>query len=66
MLRTTITENGAVRGIAASDPRITVYRGIPFAAPPVGHLRWRAPQPAYNWTGVRICDTFGQIGKHTA
>ena len=59
MLRTTITENGAVRGIAASDPRITVYRGIPFAAPPVGHLRWRAPQPAYNWTGVRICDTFG-------
>ena len=59
MLRETCTENGRVRGIAASDPRITVYRGIPFAKPPVGELRWRAPQPAENWEGVRSCDTFG-------
>ena len=59
MLRRTITENGPVQGMAASDPRITEYRGIPFAAPPVGELRWRAPQPASNWEGVRVCNTYG-------
>lgn len=59
MLRETMTENGAVRGIAASDPSITVFKGIPFAAPPVGRLRWRAPQRAENWSGCRVCDTFG-------
>lgn len=59
MLRQTITENGAVRGVAASDPKVTVFRGIPFAQPPVGELRWRAPQPAKSWSGVRICDSFG-------
>ena len=36
MLRVTETENGKVRGIEAADPRITTYKGIPFAAPPVG------------------------------
>ncbi len=61
MLRQTKTENGQVRGIPSSDPLVTVYRGIPFAAPPVGELRWRAPQPASDWAGVRICDTFGPI-----
>lgn len=59
MLRQTITENGAVRGVAAADPKVTVFRGIPFAQPPVGELRWRAPQPAQNWSGVRMCDNFG-------
>jgi para-nitrobenzyl esterase len=42
---------GAVSGVAGDGT--VVYRGIPFAAPPVGPLRWRAPQPAANWTGVR-------------
>src|SRR5690606_2928229 len=37
----------------------TVYKGIPFAAPPVGELRWRAPQPAAKWEGVRAADKFG-------
>ena len=46
------TENGWVRGLAAADPRITSYKGIPFAAPPVGENRWRAPQPCESWEGV--------------
>ena len=41
MLRTTKTENGQVRGLPGNDPRITVYKGIPFAAPPIGENRWK-------------------------
>jgi para-nitrobenzyl esterase len=59
MLRETRVENGRVRGIPAADPRITAFKGIPFAAPPVGELRWRAPQPALDWDGVRDCFLFG-------
>ena len=36
----------------------TIYRGVPFAAPPLGDLRWRAPQPALHWKSVRIADKF--------
>jgi len=61
MLRETRTENGAVRGIPAADPRITAFKGIPFAAPPVGENRWRAPQPAQDWEGIRDCARFGPI-----
>ena len=42
-----------------SEDGLTVYRGIPFAAPPVGELRWRAPQPAAKWEGVKPADKFG-------
>ena len=48
---------GLVEG--TSEDGLTVYRGIPFAAPPVGDLRWRAPQPAAKWDGVRRADKFG-------
>lgn len=51
-------EGGQVRG-AALDGGISVYRGIPFAAPPVGDLRWKPPQPVGRWQGVRDCVTFG-------
>ena len=61
MLRETMTECGRVRGIPAADPRITAYKGIPFAAPPVGELRWRAPRPAQKWEGVRDCARFAPI-----
>ena len=44
-------EGGLVQGIV--EDGLTVYRGIPFAAPPVGDLRWRAPQPAIKWDGVK-------------
>ena len=51
-------EGGLVEGIV--EDGLTVYRGIPFAAPPVGDLRWRAPQPAATWNGVRKADAFGR------
>lgn len=50
------TEAGLVQG--TSEEGLTVYRGIPFAAPPVGDLRWRAPQPAAKWEGVREATRF--------
>ena len=61
MIRIADTENGKVRGLPAADPRITSFKGIPFAAPPVGENRWRAPQPAENWNGVRDCLEFAPI-----
>ena len=61
MLRQVKTENGWVRGIEAADPRITAFRGIPFAAPPVGRNRWRAPQPCESWAGVRDASRFAPI-----
>ncbi|MCR5829153.1 MAG: carboxylesterase family protein [Lachnospiraceae bacterium] len=61
MLRTTKVKNGIVRGIEAADARITAYKGIPFAAPPIGKNRWRAPQPAQDWEGERDCSRFAPI-----
>jgi para-nitrobenzyl esterase len=51
------TEYGLVRG--SIENGLTVYRGIPFAMPPVGDLRWRPPQPAAKWEGVRQTTKFG-------
>ena len=52
-----MTESGLVQGFVAHD--LTVYKGVPFAAPPLGDLRWRAPQPAAKWAGVRAAEKFG-------
>jgi len=51
-------EGGQVRGVV--EDGLTVYRGIPYAAPPVGNLRWRAPQPAPKWDGVRDAAEYGR------
>ncbi len=61
MIRTAITENGVVKGLEAADPRITAFKGIPFAAPPVGENRWRAPQPCPNWEGTLEAYRFAPI-----
>jgi len=61
MLRITRVENGIVQGLPAADPRITSYKGIPFAAPPVGENRWRAPQPAKDWEGVLQAYAFAPV-----
>jgi para-nitrobenzyl esterase len=51
-----LTESGAISGVSANG--LSVYKGIPFAAPPMGELRWRPPEPAAHWTGTRKADTF--------
>ena len=53
----TITVEGSLLK-GTSEDGLTVYRGVAFAAPPVGDLRWRAPQPAVRWNGVRSADKF--------
>ena len=58
-LLTTHVETGDVEGVI--EDGLAVYKAIPYAAPPVGQLRWRAPQPAASWQGVRKCDTFGKM-----
>lgn len=60
-LRQVKTETGWVEGIPAADPRITSYKGIPYAKPPIGELRWKAPQPADAWEGILPCKEFGPI-----
>ncbi len=52
-------ENGSLSGETGSSPGVRVYKGVPFAAPPVGDLRWKAPKPAGHWQGVRQATTFG-------
>ena len=54
-------EGGQIQGMPSDVPGILVYKGIPYAAPPVGELRWQAPQPVIPWEGVKRCDTFGPI-----
>ena len=51
------TTNGTLEGTVRSGVRI--FRGIPYAKPPEGELRWKAPQPMDNWDGVRKADAFG-------
>lgn len=65
MIRIAKTENGLVEGLPAADPRITSFKGIPFAAPPVGKNRWRAPQPAEDWEGIRLAHEFAPISMQS-
>lgn len=53
------TENGLISGTPGTDKSVMVFKGIPYAAPPVGALRWKAPQPAKDWQGIRKCENFG-------
>lgn len=54
------TESGLVSGVGGGEG-VVVFRGIPYAAPPLGELRGRPPQPAPAWNGVRRADRFGAI-----
>lgn len=53
------TENGLIEGLYDTRTGLQMYFGIPFARPPVGELRWKAPQPLANWKGVRETKAFG-------
>jgi para-nitrobenzyl esterase len=50
---------GQITGTASEDNAIAIYKGIPYAAPPVGDLRWKAPQDVESWDGVKECTEFG-------
>ena len=54
--QTVKVESGEISGTTAKLPGVVAYLGIPYAAPPVGDLRWRAPQPVAAWQGVRKAD----------
>ena len=53
------TDKGSIEGSTSANSAIRIYKGIPFAAPPVGDLRWKPPQPAPSWAGVRKATEFG-------
>ena len=50
-------DSGRLEGVTHED--VVAFKGIPFAAPPVGSLRWRPPQPPQSWPGVRKADSYG-------
>jgi para-nitrobenzyl esterase len=52
-------DGGQIQGVETGTPGILLYKGIPYAAPPVGNLRWREPHQVIPWEGIRLCDTFG-------
>lgn len=54
-------EGGIIQGVPSAASDVTVFRGIPYAAPPVGNLRWKRPQPVVKWKGVKVADTFSNI-----
>jgi len=51
-------EGGLLSGVAGTDRQVQVFKGIPFAAPPVGEGRWAAPKPVRVWSGVKAADKF--------
>ncbi|MBD1363319.1 carboxylesterase family protein [Mucilaginibacter sp. ZT4R22] len=54
------TDAGQISGTESNDVSVHIYKGIPFAAPPVGDLRWKAPQPVRSWDGVKACTEFSK------
>ena len=52
-------DSGMLAGTSSGQPTVRVFKGIPFAAPPLGENRWKAPQPVAKWDGVRKADAFG-------
>ena len=59
-------EGGQIQGVPTPTKGIVSYKGIPFAAPPVGALRWKEPQPVTPWEGVKKADAYGAAAMQTA
>lgn len=53
------TAGGELEGVVSADGKARTYKGIPYVAPPVGALRWKSPQPAPAWTGIRKAVEYG-------
>jgi len=58
-------ESGLLAGTTNAEHTVRMFKGVPFAAPPVGDLRWKAPQPPLKWNGVRPADKFGSACLQT-
>ncbi len=58
-------ESGKISGLPGVNADVRVFKGIPYAASPVGNLRWRAPSPAPHWDGVRTADKFSAACMQT-
>ena len=52
-------EGGQVQGVESDTEGVKVFKGIPFAADTSGENRWKAPQAAETWDGIKVCDTWG-------
>ena len=52
-------DSGSISGTTGASGEIRIFRGVPYAAPPVGALRWKAPQPVAKWEGFRKADEYG-------
>jgi para-nitrobenzyl esterase len=52
-------DGGTLEGTLNAGSSVRIFKGVPFAAPPIGNLRWQAPQPVGRWSGVRKADEFG-------
>jgi para-nitrobenzyl esterase len=52
-------ESGSISGTKSVNGEVSIFKGVPFAAPPIGDLRWKAPQPVKAWTGIKTCTSFG-------
>ena len=54
-------EGGLIQGALSADPDVMVFKGVPFAAPPVGEFRWKKPQPVQPWEGIMMADKYKKI-----
>ena len=57
---------GKIQGVPSDSAGVLVYKGIPYAAPPVGDLRWKKPQPVQSWDTVMVADHYGHIAMQDA
>lgn len=60
------TESGLVTGVIGRDASVTVFKGIPYAEPPVGNLRWTPPRSLQSWEGVRKAEHFSRSKRLSA
>lgn len=63
-LLTVKTDAGIVQGLPAGNQAISVFKGVPYAAPPVGNLRWRAPEPVKPWEGIKTAYVYSDVNMH--